>query len=724
MRQKPIARWSICFFLCLVQIGKADSIRVTPAGERPDDVRHQAQKNLNGFFPFNVPASLEAWQFRRKQLQTRILVATGLWPMPPKTPLNPVIHGKSKRDGFTVEKVYFESYPGHFVTGLLFRPEGNQANRPAVLCPHGHGGRLQDHGPAKIRQLIVEGQERFEGSGRFPKLARCAQLARMGCVTFIFDMLGYADSRQISMGVAHRLMEPRDHLENAERWGLFTTQAELRMQSGFGIQAWNSIRALDFLCGLPDVDESRVAVTGGSGGGTQTLITCALDDRPVASFPQGMVSTAMQGGCLCENASLLRIGTGNVEFAAMMAPKPTAMTAANDWTIDMMTKGYPDLQKLYGMYGVKENVKCASMIHFPHNYNYVTRAMMYDWFNTHLQLGLDSPIVEEDFLPLTPEEYTVWNDEHPLPPDGEEHEVALLQWITANTREQLDAVSPQNTGSLDALRHVIGTALKTIVGRDLPDGTKIVREKSSKRQAEGYLEIGDLIRFGGEAIPVVWLYPTEKEWRGDVVIWTTGIGKDGLFDGGRRPRPEVQSLISKGYTVLAPDLFLQGEHVVDGNRAKAAPTVKGARASAVYTYAYNDSLAVQRVHDIMTLVALVRADSRTRNVHLVAIEDAAPFGCLASSILGDSIGKRIIDTQGFRFVDIRSYANVDFVPGAVKYGDVDTMLALSAPQPLFIAGEDGQPSQLQKAAYSVTNSSDRLHSIKGGVSELISAAFE
>ena len=146
MRQKKIRLLSIYFLLGFAACANADSIRVLPEGQLPNDVRHRKQKNLNDYFPFEVPDTLEAWQTRRKQVQTRIRVATGLWPMPPKTPLNPVIHGKSKRDGFTIEKVYFESYPGHFVTGLLFRPNGKQADCPAVLSPHGHGGRLQDHG--------------------------------------------------------------------------------------------------------------------------------------------------------------------------------------------------------------------------------------------------------------------------------------------------------------------------------------------------------------------------------------------------------------------------------------------------------------------------------------------------------------------------------------------------------------------------------------------------
>ena len=158
--------------LCLLAPSTVDAAtpRVFPEGKRPDDSRLEPQKDLNGYFPFLVPKTREAWEVRKRELKQRILVSTGLWPMPQRTPLKPVIFGKTTRPGFTVEKVHFESVPGHFVTGLLFRPAGKKAEgkHPAVLCPHGHGGRLQDYGVASMAALIKSGAEKFSKSGRFP----------------------------------------------------------------------------------------------------------------------------------------------------------------------------------------------------------------------------------------------------------------------------------------------------------------------------------------------------------------------------------------------------------------------------------------------------------------------------------------------------------------------------------------------------------------------------
>ncbi|MEM7561116.1 MAG: alpha/beta hydrolase family protein, partial [Planctomycetota bacterium] len=286
-----------CYFplvllFAIASATRAQDIRAYAEGELPKDRRLESMKDLDGYFPFEVPASVSEWKSRKERLRKQVLLATGLWPeLPQRTPMNPVVHGRVQRDGFTVEKVYFESIPNHFVTGLLFRPDdGKSGKRPAVLCPHGHGGRMQDYGADKMPELLASGAEKFAESGRFPKLARCVQLARMGCVVFIFDMLGYEDSQQISYDLAHRFKTQRPEMENSESWGFFSCQAESNLQSIVGVQTWNSIRCLDFLQQLPDVDASRIAVTGGSGGGTQTILLCAIDDRPIAAFPNGMVS--------------------------------------------------------------------------------------------------------------------------------------------------------------------------------------------------------------------------------------------------------------------------------------------------------------------------------------------------------------------------------------------------------------------------------------------------
>ncbi|MBD3672546.1 MAG: acetylxylan esterase [Planctomycetaceae bacterium] len=693
----------------------AQTQRVYDEGQLPNDSRLGELKDLNGYFPFDVPSSQPAWDVRAEELRRQVLVATGLWPMPNKTPLNAVIHGKVQRDGFTVEKVYFESVPGHYVSGLLFRPDDGKTNvkRPAVLCPHGHGGRLQDHG-SNIQKLIESGDEKYADSGRFPKLARCAHLARMGCVVFIFDMLGYVDSHQISYELAHRFAKQRPEFDQPDHFGFYSTQAELRLLSIMGLQTWNSIRCLDFLEQLPDVDGERIAVTGGSGGGTQTILLCAIDPRPIAAFPNGMVSTSMQGGCTCENCTLLRVGTGNVELAALFAPKPQAMTAADDWTKEMMTKGYPQLQQLYEMLGAKQNVYCREMLHFKHNYNYVTRATMYDWFNKHLQLGLEeSDLVERDYQLLTPEEYTVWNDEHPQPQGGDAYERALLQELARESDRQMAELIPTDEASFRKYQDIVGGALETLIHREPPKYDDLQREKVDKEERGGYLLFKDKLRVAsrGEELPVISLYPKQTKWNGEVVIWVDGEGKRGLFEDSGLVRTEVMRLLDAGLSVVSADLFQQGDFLFGDQPLPQQRVVKNPREAASYTFAYNDTLFVRRVHDVLTLLAWIRGDEHEpQKVFLVGVNGAGPVAAAARATVGDQFDAAAIDTKGFRFINLKSYRDPDFLPGAVKYGDLPALLALNAPHPLWIGGEQGKTPSPVSESYSAAGSDENVTS--------------
>ena len=714
---------AVALSLSLLSAARAqEGTRVLPEGKVPNDRRFEPPKDLNGYFPFLVPQTKKAWEKRAAELRRRVRVATGVWPEPERTPLKPVIHGKVDRPGFTVEKVYFQSYPNHYVTGLLFRPKGKEGKRPAVLCPHGHGGRLQDYGEKRLRQMITRGEERFENSGRTPKLARCAQLARMGCVVFIYDMLGYADSVQISYQLTHRHRTLRPELDSPGRWGFYSTQAEMRLQSIMGIQTWNSVRALDFLAQLPDVDPRRMAVTGGSGGGTQTILLGAIDPRPIAAFPQGMVSTAMQGGCTCENTCLLRIGTGNVELAALFAPRPQSMTTANDWTKAMMTKGFPELKKLYTMLGVPKNVDCKPFLHFPHNYNYVTRAVMYHWMNRHLKLGLKEPIVEEDWERLTAGEYTVWNDAHPKPNTGVEVEVAFLKQLAKSSDRHIAALKPSDKASLEKYRRIVGGAVATLIGRGLPGPEAVEREKVDKKERGDYWQFKDLVRVkaAGEELPVISFYPKGKSWNGIVVIWIDGKGKAGMFADDGSPRPQIRKLLNAGASVIGADLLYQGDFLKDGRPLKETRKVRNQRQFAGYTFTYNHPLFARRVHDILTLVSFVaNYEPRPEKVRLVGVNGAGPWAAAARSLAEGRIDRAVVDTDGFRFRTLKSYRDVNFLPGAVKYGDVPALLSLSAPHKLWISGEDGKVPGIVKAAYDASGWGGNVTSSERGISAAV-----
>lgn len=653
-----------------------DNSRALPPGQAPKDIRLQPVKDLDGYFPFTPPPSKDQWEKRAKFVREQLLVSLGLWPMPDKTPLNAVIHGKMEFDDYTVEKVYFESMPGFFVTGSLFRPKGKSGKLPAVLNPHGHwaNGRFYDNKNGILNE-IADGAERFEDSGRSPLQARCVQLARMGCVAFFYDMIGYADNQQISQAIAHGFAKQRPEMNAKENWGLFSPQAESHAQSVMGLQTWNSIRAFDFLSSLPDVDPERIGVTGASGGGTQTFILCALDPRPKVAFPAVMVSTAMQGGCTCENASLLRVDTGNIEFAAMFAPKPLGLTAADDWTKEMGTKGFPELQKHYAMMGAPNNVYMKSALHFGHNYNQVSRAAMYGWMNKHLNLGFKEPVIEKDFRRLSQEEQTVWDAQHPKPQGGPEFEKQLLRNWHEDAQKKLSKASESN----EEFRKLAKPALDAIIQRTLTSAGQVDFEMVHKTDRDTHIEMIGLLKNTTykEQNPALFLYP--KDWHGKTLIYLTEQGKDGVRDGANL-KADVQKLLQAGVAIAAIDLLYQGEFTLPGQPVTRTRRVKNPREAAAYTFGYNHSLFTQRVHDVLSLVSFVKNHERQSiNIDMVAHDGTAPIAVVARAQAGGAIRRLAIGNAGFRFADINEIHDVNFLPAGAKYGDLPGFLALGAP---------------------------------------------
>jgi len=706
--------------LGLLAAARAEAPRVLPPGQFPQDKRLGPLVDLNGYFPFHPQPTLDAWKVRAERLRRQLLVATGLWPMPTKTPDNAVIHGKVDREGYTVERVFLESFPGHFVTGSLYRPKGRSGKLPGVLCPHGHwaNGRFYE-APAKEHPWsLVRGEERFAVSGRYPLQARCVTLARMGCVVFHYDMVGYADSVQLPHGPGFR-----PHMSTPENWGYFSPQAEVRLQNMMGLQTYNSIRALDWLSGLPDVDPQRIAVTGASGGGTQTFMLCAIDPRPAVPFPAVMVGTAMQGGCTCENACYLRVGTGNVEISALVAPRPLGMTAADDWTKEIATKGLPDLREHYKLFGKEDLVMAKPLVQFPHNYNYVSRAVMYLWLNKHLHLGLPEPIVEEDFQPLSKGEMSVWDDKHPKPHGGEDYERALLKWITEDSQRQMESLVPRDTASLAKYREIVGGAIDVMVGRGLPPAGAVL---SADRQEQdlGECRLAKFLvcyKHEGEQAPAVFLQP--KQWNKRVVIWIDKAGKQALFGDDGKPKPAIGKLLSAGIGVVGVDLFGQGELTKDGKPLAKARQVNEKYAG--YTFGYNHPVFSQRVHDILSVVSLLKyGQPAAEQIDVVGLGGAGAWVAAARAQAGEAIGRAVVDTAGFRFARVAALDDPDFLPGGAKYLDLPGILALSAPGPLWLAGEGAAAPPGVAAAYKAAGHPDRLTAFGGKGAEVEAAALE
>jgi hypothetical protein len=668
-----------------------------------------------GDFLLTPAASPDEWQARRKRVRQIMQVSLGLWLPPTSTPLNAVIRDKRDFGDYTIEKVYFESLPGFFVTGSLYRPTNKEGRRPAVLSPHGHfpAGRFQDSGPDAVRWEIARGAERFEDGGRSVMQSRHVQLARMGCVVFHYDMIGYADSQQLTSALVHRFSGARQQNKEPPERGFYSAAAELRLQNVMGLHTYNSQRAIDFLIGLPDVDPERIAVTGASGGGTQTFMLCAVDDRPLVSVPVVIVSADRQGGCTCENICGLRIDTHNLDFTALHAPKPLLLISANDDTRTMPQRGFPQLREHYRVLGAEANLEHAALLHFPHNYNYVSRTAMYHFVNKHLKLGLKEPILESPYKRLTAEELTVWDDEHQQPPGGREFELKLLDYLASDADKQFRSLAPTDEQSLARYREVVGTAWDIMLRR-LPDNPALKVSLAERPTQRGkFQETTGLIEYQsaeghGAHLPLVQLDPPAPPKR--TMIWLDDAGKAALYGNDGSLQPDVQRLLEAGTRVVGVDLLFQGDFLADGKPLARQRWLAGEEGHCGWTYCYNLPLFAKRVHDVLAVIEAYKPrddDTDAVPLEIVARGPAAIWAAAAIVQSRGAVSRAALDTREFRFADLSDVYDVNFLPGAVKYGDVPGLLALAAPTQLILAGDRELP-EIVVNSYRATGKRDRV----------------
>lgn len=408
----------------------------------------------------NASRSPEAWRARSEEIRRQILVSSGLWPEVDRGPVKAELSGRLERDGYSVEKLHLETLPGFKLTATLYRPLGRKGPFPAVANPHGHWktGRFTDQADCSVP-------------------GRCINFARMGMVAVAYDMLGHGD------------LAPLGHKFGDIPWGL----------SLQGLQLWNSLKVVDFLCSLPEVDKTRIGVTGASGGGTQTFLLAAVDPRIVAAVPVNMVAAACQGGCLCENAPLLRLDLNNVEIAASIAPRAALllMACTGDWTSDVPTVEGPALQKVFGRLGVPGKFR-AVQIKADHNYNQETREYVYAFFQEQL---LGGP--KADRLPETPFKAEP-RESMTLPAVGDLS--ALADFLRARAKAQWERLktSPE----------LYRPALAQVLGARVPEAKEVEAVKDGDSLRVRYAPLPDEILLkplAGGPGPRIWVAATDAE---------------------------------------------------------------------------------------------------------------------------------------------------------------------------------------------------------------------
>jgi dienelactone hydrolase len=597
-----------------------------------NDLRLTETRHLDLTYDFAGYRSKEEWLDRAARLKKQILTGAGLWPAPAKMPIKATIFGKVDRGDHTVEKVFFESYPGFYVTGNLYRPKNVTGKAPAVLCPHGHWtyGRLEN-------QQLNSGP------------ARAASFARQGYVAFSYDMIGYNDSAAIS----HRFAA--GHRENiVDREALWSVNL-------LGLQLWNSIRSVDFLLTLPEVDPERIACTGESGGGTQTFLLAAVDDRVKLSAPVNMVSFLMQGGSVCENAPNLRIDTNNVEIASLMAPRPMMLVSATgDWTRNMMTSEYPAVRGVYKLFDAEDKLT-AIQIDAAHNYNQPSREAVYGWF-AHWFLGRaeTTPINERGASVASVNELLVFAG-RPRP-ENELNESQLTESMIEARKKQLDEARLLDAASLDRFREQFGDALRYSLMAEFPAAKDIIAGESQTTKLDRAIKEDLVISRRGKADRVsVSLYKSATKQSANSIVLLVASDASTTTN-------LIESLNKAGRDVAIVRCFPGARQIPEKFR---------------FFTTYNRTDAANRAQDILTAISYLKGRNPNARMNVIGLGEGGLWAMLARGI-APAIDRMVIDADQFDSASDEAFIKSVAIPGIRRAGDFTTAVTIAPLTPLLI----------------------------------------
>ena len=603
--------------------------QIPPQDRRNTEIRHTDRH-------YSMRSYTRAqWEERAAFLRRQVLFSAGLFPLPEKTPLNPRSTEPIVHDDYSVSAVLLETYPGLFLGGNLYRPVGKPGPFPAIVSPHGHWR-----------------YGRFENSEFNSVPARAISLARQGHVVFAYDMVGWNDTRQVPHGFAG----PREEL-----WLIGT----------LGLQLWNSIRVVDYLASLPDVDVGRIGVTGASGGATQGFLLAAVDDRIGYSAPVNMVSFLMQGGSPCENAPLLRIDTHNVELAAAFAPKPQLLVSATgDWTVNTPAEEFPAVQNIYRLLGAESNVEWRRF-DSPHNYHRDSREAVYGFFGRRILGDADaSRFVERAYSPeqLSSLLY-LWG--RTLPDEAVDLAGLVRQRIAA-AEVDTAALAVRDAATLQRARPGFRERLGLSILAEPPAPEQVLVEA----RPDGTLLLGR--RGFGDRIPVRLLNAGQDAaagtGRGAAARTGPGTGAGGNVgvptllvhpEGATAAARSTlgRALAARGAPLLLIDAFQTGA-------AAARRDVAGAgRNAEAYYHVFNRSDDANRVQDVLTAIAFLRRHTRAEPINLVGTGRAGLWVLLAAALDPGELTVAA-DLDRFDASDDESYLNRLFIPGLRRAGDV------------------------------------------------------
>lgn len=616
------------------------------------------------------------WKERQDEIRKALLDCTG--PFPAKTPLNAKVVKTIDKGSFRVEHVIYESIPGFCVTSSLYIPSGikKNANAAAIIYCSGHSA---DGYRSDVYQHVI------------------LNLVKKGFIVFAFDPVGQGERLEYFDVKTGKSLVGGPTSEHSYPGA----QALLAGKSEAYYMIWDGIRAVDYLLTRKEVDQKRIGITGRSGGGTQSAMIAAFDDRIYAAAPENYITNYTRllqtiGPQDAEQnlTGFIAKGLDHPDFLIVRAPKPALMitTTRDMFSIAGAIETEHEVKKIYEAYGKPVNFsRCED--DGVHESTKKNRERMYAFFRDHLNNPGNSS--DEDVTLLTKDELKVTGSGQLSTSTGSETVFSLTlksieEPASEKGREEVLASAKRLSGYVEPAHD------------DKPVFTGRIRRNGYA--VEKYFIKGE----GNYVIPYLIFRPDDAS--GKAVLFLHPGGKAAVSKEGDYP----DRLALKGFTVLVPDLIGTGE--TGAGDLKGDANFKGASHNLWYASVLSGrSITGIQAGDITKLALLLKGNEGARSVAALAVKESSP-ALIHSAVLSDAISSMVLIEQysSFRNVAGTRMYNPVFIMSSVAMSipeyDLPDLEGAFAPKKLVIAGAtdgDGDQSDskaIQTAAETVRHS--------------------
>jgi dienelactone hydrolase len=601
------------------------------------------------------PAQWKSTVAQRRKMWHEML---GLLPMPERTPLQATVTGTLQRGDYVVEKIHFQSVPGAYVFGNLYRPTKITGRLPAVLYLCGHS----------------------KGKVNPPYQANPRWFGQHGYVALVLDPIQLGESRGFHHGTYRE-----------ERWDWPS-----RGYTPAGTEVWNAMRALDYLETRPDVDRERMGVTGLSGGGVISWCLGAADERVKAVVPvcqsgsveQVAVDRATDGHCDC--AFWINYYSWCwPDLGALIAPRAFLIASGSE---DVLWRpfAYRDvahrIRHQYAALAKPDNFDLVEDL-TPHGYTPKLRKAIFTWFNNHLK-G-DARPVEDDVTDFVEPEQNLLVFGGKLPKDDQMRRIDTL----LVRRAELPVVG--SPAEWRAYQEATIRRLRELTFRHIPrDLEPRVREWRADGESGGKsFATGVFDTHDGLTLRVKTTRPQGANWPLPTVAFAVQADARSTFAGGGSSRPGLHQEF-----------------------ASAALEVRNTGATSVgpgYLWTLRrvypmlgQTLPERQVNDLLAGLALIRCEASTGRLSLYGQGSTAPLAIYAA-ILDPQVAEVILANPPESHADLQT---PEFL-GILRVGDLPQNLALVFPRPITFIGAIPAAYEWTRQAYQKLGAGDRVRVI-------------